>query len=85
MRLCDAAAGKSLGFGFSDFSPFIFIKSIHRVAVLDSESNTVLFLMTHTTILNYFLAATPNRAQIFGITLSDSGELHVMTCVMRFS
>jgi len=51
-------------------------QSIHRVAVLDSDSNTVLFLMTHTTILNYFLAATPNRAQIFGITLSDSGLLN---------
>lgn len=53
-------------------------QDVHRVAILDAESNTVLFLLTHTVILNYFLAATtPNsRAMLFGRTLQETGLLN---------
>ena len=51
-------------------------QSIHRVAVLDSASNTVLFLMTHTVAMNYFRAATNNRQKYFEISLLESGLLN---------
>ena len=49
--------------------------NIHRVAVLDSDSHTVLYLLTHSVILNYFLAATTpvSRVPYFGKTLAAAG------------
>lgn len=49
--------------------------NIHRVAVLDSVTHTVMFLMTHSVILSFFLAATSpaNRQPVFGKTLVEAG------------
>ncbi len=49
--------------------------NIHRVAVLDTDSHTVLYLMTHSVILNYFLAATTpvSRVPYFGKSLAAAG------------
>jgi len=54
-------------------------QQIHRVAVLDVSSSTVLFLMTHSIILNYFLVAAGERlaANVFGLTLEESGMLRL--------
>ncbi len=54
--------------------------NIHRVAILDSATHTVMFLMTHSVILSFFLAATSTalRQPVFGKTLLEAGtENHV--------
>lgn len=51
--------------------------NIHRVGVLDQETHTVMFLLTHSVILNYLMAAVPpsQRAAVFGMSVSEAGLL----------
>jgi hypothetical protein len=45
---------------------------IHRVAVLDVETHTLMFLMTHSVILNYLIASLQARSGLLAAELSHS-------------